>query len=82
MAPTPYTKPTIGLLGVSGLLGSHLLTALASAHASGALTLIVLARASSDTSNVPSTVEKRVLDADNASLDEVSTALKGIDILM
>jgi len=84
-ATSPYTLTmvrTIGLLGVSGLLGSHLLAALAAAHEKGTLQLVALARPSSDTSKVPAGVEKRVLDADTASLEEVQRALEGIDVLM
>lgn len=75
-------SPTVALLGASGDLGSNLLKPLAAAAKDGKVNLVVLHRATSDTSNVPSEVEKRVLDADNATVEEIQAALKGVDILM
>lgn len=73
---------TVALLGATGTLGSNLLTQLASAHAAGKLTLVVLHRASSDTSSVPAGVEKRVLDPGAASEADVHAALKGVEVLV
>lgn len=75
-------SPTVALLGASGLLGSNLLKSLAAVDNDGKIKLIVLHRENSDTSNVPSGIEKRILDADNASVEEIQTALKGVDVLM
>jgi uncharacterized protein YbjT (DUF2867 family) len=74
--------PTVALLGASGNLGNAILGGLAKQQDAGTLNLIVLHRASSDTSRVPPSVQKRVLDSDNASEQDVATALRGVDILM
>lgn len=74
--------PTVALLGASGQLGSNILAGLVTQHDKGSLKLVVLHRASSDTSRIPASVEKRVLDSDNATAAEVAGALRGVDILV
>ncbi|TXT10724.1 hypothetical protein VHUM_02229 [Vanrija humicola] len=73
---------TVALIGGTGLLGSHILTALARAQEAGKYKVVAFHRQSSDTSKWPKGVEKRVLDNDKASATEVAEALKGVDILL
>lgn len=76
--------PTVAILGATGDLGSNILTALSKRATSGELNVIVLHRESSNVAklNLPESVQTRVLDADNASVDEVRKALEGVDILL
>lgn len=75
---------TVALLGATGDLGSHLLKPLCKLASSGEIRLVVLHRQGSDIGklNLPEKAETRVLDADNASVDEVRKALEGVDVLM
>ncbi|KAL1409017.1 hypothetical protein Q8F55_005841 [Vanrija albida] len=73
---------TVALIGGTGLLGSHILTALAKAQEAGKYKVVAFHRASSDTSKWPAGVERRVLDTDKATAAEVASALKGVDILL
>ncbi|CAK9781801.1 NAD(P)-binding protein [Cutaneotrichosporon oleaginosum] len=76
--------PTVALLGATGDLGSHLLSALVKRAQTGELNVIVLHRKGSNVGklNLPMSVHTRVLDADNASVDEVRAALEGVDVLI
>lgn len=75
---------TIALLGATGDLGSHLLKPLCKLASTGQIGLIVLHRQGSNIAklNLPESAVTRVLDADNASVDEVRKALEGVDVLM
>lgn len=79
---TSGKKNTVALLGASGHLGAETLKSLVVAADEGKIILIVLHRRTSDTSNVPPGIEKRILDANNAEFPEVEAALKGIDVLV
>lgn len=76
--------PTVAVLGATGDLGSNILKALAKRAASNELSLVVLHREGSNVAklNLPENAKTRVLDADNASVDEVKKALEGVDVLM
>jgi hypothetical protein len=73
---------TVALLAPTGLLGSQLLPVLAAKHKQGVIRLIVLHRATSDVSKVPSDVEKRVFDFAAVTPELLQTALAGVDVLM
>lgn len=75
-------KNTVALFSVTGLLGSALFSELNKAHDAGKLNLIVITRAGSNTSKVPASIEKRVLDYGKSTQEEVNKALAGVDVLM
>ncbi|ORY29160.1 hypothetical protein BCR39DRAFT_454166, partial [Naematelia encephala] len=69
---------TIGLLGHTGGIGKAIFSTLLPAVEEGKVKLVVFHRASSDVSNVPSTIEKREIDLENPDADKLAQQVKGI----
>jgi hypothetical protein len=80
--PASIMPHTIGLIGHNGNVGSAVLAALLPAHKSGSIKLAILHRPSSSTSNIPSDVEKRVIDLEKKDVGALKSAVAGINILM
>jgi len=74
--------PTIGLISFTGRIGKHIYNTLLQAHQSGQAKLVILHRASSDISSVPSSVETRIIDLVKGDEEELQVATKGINVLM
>jgi len=74
--------PTVALHGHNGNVGSATLSHLIKAHRSGKIKLVMLHRASSDLSTVPSDVEKRVIDLESGDLATNQKAVAGLNIVM
>lgn len=75
----------VALLNHSGNVGKEILSTLIKAHQSdqsGEHKIIVLHRASSDTSKIPQGIEKRVIDLNGGDETSISKAIEGIEVLM
>jgi dihydrodipicolinate reductase len=69
----------VGLVGHNGRLGSSVLTALLK-HKD--LRVVVLHRPSSDLGTIPTGTEKRVLDLEKGSPEEIEKAIEGLQVVM
>jgi len=78
---TTINMHTVGILGHNGLVGAALIPSLVKAHQANQLKLVVLHRATSDVSKIPSGIEKRVIDL-AAGVDAIKSVVKGINILL
>lgn len=74
--------PTVALLTATGLLGTQLAKTLGAQDAASKIKLVVLHRPSSDLSALPASTERRPLDIETATAEDVATALQGVDILV
>ncbi|WVR05125.1 hypothetical protein IAU60_002137 [Kwoniella sp. DSM 27419] len=73
---------SVALIGHNGTVGEAVLPELVKAHEAGSIKLVVLHRESSDTSSLPDSVEKRVVQLDDAGLEINRAALKGVEVLL
>ncbi|WWC90937.1 uncharacterized protein L201_005875 [Kwoniella dendrophila CBS 6074] len=73
---------TVGFYGHSGRTGVVVTPRLLKARDEGKINLVVLHRPSSDISKLPQDLEKRVLDLEKGSEDEIKAAVKGINVLL
>lgn len=74
---------TVALLSATGLLGKQLAKTLVSLASAGKIKqVVILHRPTSDLSDIPDSVERRILDIESASAEQVASALEGIDVLM
>lgn len=73
---------TVGIIGHNGLVGSKLLEQFAALQAEGKVKVVVLHRANSSTSTIPSDIEKRVVDLTAADGPDFDAAVQGLDVLV
>ncbi|TYJ51392.1 hypothetical protein B9479_008042 [Cryptococcus floricola] len=73
---------TVGLLAHNGSVGRALLASLYQAQTKGDLKVVVLHRPNSDTSKVPSDVEKRVVELGEGKVDAVRDATKDLEVVI
>ncbi|ODN73180.1 hypothetical protein L202_07741 [Cryptococcus amylolentus CBS 6039] len=73
---------TVGLLGPTGTVGGALFKSLYEAHKKGDVKLVVLHRSGSDTSKLPSDVDKRVVDLEESKVDAIKDATKDFEVVI
>ncbi|WVQ98679.1 hypothetical protein IAU59_005810 [Kwoniella sp. CBS 9459] len=74
--------PVVALLGYSGTVGSSLLPELLEQNKQGNIKLVVLYREGSDVSKIPSDVEKREVQLDEAGLEKNKKAVEGVEVVV
>ncbi|OCF36541.1 hypothetical protein I317_00718 [Kwoniella heveanensis CBS 569] len=74
--------PIVALLGFTGTVGSHLLPELIEQNKQGNIRLIVLYREGSDLNKIPSDVEKREVQLDEAGLEKNKKAIEGVEVVV
>ncbi|WVF72249.1 hypothetical protein IAT40_007061 [Kwoniella sp. CBS 6097] len=74
--------PIVAHLGYTGTVGSHLLAELIEQNKQGNIKLIVLYREGSDLSKIPSNVERREVQLDEAGLEKNKKAIEGVEVVV
>ena len=79
---SPAAITTVGVLGHTGRVGSHLVKHLIEYHRQGKVKLVILHRPSSNISNLPKGVETRMVDLTKDEPDKHLEAVKGLNVVM
>ena len=73
---------SVGILGVTGFMGSLYARGLLKAHRSGQLRCVILHRPESDLSRYPTNIEKRSLDLEHGELADAADKMKDLQVVV